>query len=46
MKHEWKKAVYNFTRESKIHREIYLFPSRKVNPDKLKTVLRFKIILP
>jgi hypothetical protein len=35
-----------FTRESKIHREIYLSDARKVSPDKLKTVLRFKIILP
>jgi len=32
-----------FTRESKIHREIYLSDARKVSPDKLKTVLRFKI---
>jgi hypothetical protein len=31
-------------RESKIHREIYLSDARKVSPDKLKTVLRFKII--
>jgi hypothetical protein len=36
----------NFTRESKIHREIYLSDARKVSPEKLKTVLRFKIILP
>lgn len=36
----------NFTRESKRHREIYLSDVRKVSPDKLKTVLRFKIILP
>jgi hypothetical protein len=34
----------NFTRESKIHREIYLSDARKVSPDKLKTVLRFKIL--
>jgi hypothetical protein len=40
------KAEYNFTRESKIHREIYLSDPRKISPDKLKTVLRFKIILP
>jgi hypothetical protein len=36
----------NFTRESKKHREIYLSDARKVSPDKLKTVLRFKILLP
>lgn len=35
-----------FTRVSKIHREIYLSDARKVSPEKLKTVLRFKIILP
>jgi hypothetical protein len=34
----------NFTRESKIHREIYLSDARKVIPDKLRTVLRFKVI--
>jgi hypothetical protein len=34
------------TRESKRHRGIYLSDARKVTPDKLKTVLRFKIILP
>jgi hypothetical protein len=36
----------NFGRESKKHREIYLSDARKVSPDKLKTVLRFKITLP
>jgi hypothetical protein len=36
----------NFTRMSKTHREIYLSDARKVTPDKLKTVLRFKILLP
>jgi hypothetical protein len=36
----------NIDRESKTHREIYLSDARKVSPDKLKTVLRFKIILP
>lgn len=36
----------NFTRESKIHREIYLSDARKVSPEKLKTILRFKILLP
>ena len=30
-------------RESKLHREIYLSDVRKVSPEKLKTVLRFKI---
>jgi hypothetical protein len=34
----------NLIRESKIHREIYLSDARKVSPEKLKTVLRFKII--
>jgi hypothetical protein len=36
----------NFTRESKKHREIYLSDARKVSPEKLRTVLRFKINLP
>jgi hypothetical protein len=31
-------------RKSKVHREIYLSDARKVSPEKLKTVLRFKII--
>ena len=34
----------NSKRESKIHREIYISDARKVSKDKLKTVLRFKII--
>jgi hypothetical protein len=34
----------NFSRESKRHREIYLSDARRVAPEKLKTVLRFKII--
>jgi hypothetical protein len=34
----------NFIRESKKHREIYLSDARRVNPEKLKTVLRFKIL--
>jgi hypothetical protein len=34
----------SFARESKRHREIYLSDARRVTPDKLKTVLRFKII--
>jgi len=33
----------NLERQSKIHREIYLSDPRKVAPEKLKTVLRFKI---
>ncbi len=33
----------NLTRESKQHREIYLSEVRKVSPEKLKTVLRFKV---
>ncbi len=33
----------NLARESKIHREIYLSDARKVSPEKLKTVLRFKV---
>jgi hypothetical protein len=33
-----------FKRESKQHREIYLSDARKVNQEKLKTVLRFKIL--
>ena len=36
----------NLTRESKIHREIYLSDARRVSKEQLKTVLRFKIILP
>jgi hypothetical protein len=33
-----------YKRESKQHREIYLSDFRKVSPDKLKTVLRFRIL--
>lgn len=33
----------NLTRESKQHREIYISDVRKVSPEKLKTVLRFKV---
>jgi hypothetical protein len=33
----------NFTRVSGQHREIYLSDFRKVSPDKLRTVLRFKV---
>lgn len=32
-----------FTRISRNHREIYLTDARKVSPDKLKTVLRFRV---
>jgi hypothetical protein len=32
-----------YTRYSKVHREIYLSDARKVAPEKLKTVLRFKV---
>jgi hypothetical protein len=34
----------NHKRESMLHREIYLSDARRVIPEKLKTVLRFKII--
>ncbi|MEJ8553459.1 GyrI-like domain-containing protein [Tepidibacter sp. Z1-5] len=33
----------NLKRSSKIHREIYISDARKTQPDKLKTVLRFKV---
>lgn len=33
----------NLQRTSKIHREIYISDARKTSPDKLKTVLRFKV---
>ena len=33
----------NLLRESKQHREIYLSDARKISPEKLKTVLRFKV---
>jgi len=33
----------NYSRISKVHREIYLSDARKVAPEKLKTVLRFQI---
>ncbi len=33
----------NYSRISKTHREIYLSDARKVSPDKLMTVLRFRI---
>jgi hypothetical protein len=36
-------AQNNLRRITKIHREIYLSDARKVQPDKLKTVLRFKV---
>lgn len=36
-------AEHNKQRVSKIHREIYLSDARRVAPDKLKTLLRYKI---
>ena len=33
----------NLKRVSKIHREIYLSDPRKTAPERLKTVLRFKV---
>ncbi len=33
----------NLMRKSKVHREIYLSDARKVSPEKLKTVLRFRV---
>lgn len=33
----------NLQRKSKNHREIYLSDSRKISPDKLKTILRFSV---
>jgi len=33
----------NLSRISKVHREIYLSDARKIAPEKLKTVLRFKV---
>jgi len=33
----------NYSRISKVHREIYLSDARKVAPEKLKTVLRFQV---
>lgn len=33
----------SYERESMIHREIYLSDARKVSPEKLRTVLRFKV---
>jgi hypothetical protein len=35
-------ASQGLERVSKVHREIYLSDTRKVAPDKLKTVLRFQ----
>ena len=36
-------AEQNLKRISRVHREIYLSDARKVAPEKLKTVLRFKV---
>ena len=33
----------NLTRTDKQHREIYISDARKVSPDKLKTILRFRV---
>ena len=38
-------AEQNLTRVSKVHREIYLSDFRKVAEEKLKTVLRFEVVL-
>jgi len=38
-------STTQWQRESKVHREIYLSDFRKVAPEKLKTVLRFKVVL-
>ena len=32
------------TRVSKVHKEIYLSDARRTDPDKLKTILRFKVV--
>ena len=42
MMEEYAESV-NLRRSSKKHREIYLNDARKTHPDKLKTVLRFKV---
>lgn len=34
---------HNLMRKSKIHKEIYLSDARKVEPNKLKTILRFQV---
>ena len=36
-------AENGLERESKVHREIYLSDARKTSPEKLKTVLRFRV---
>lgn len=36
-------TAQQLTRQSKVHREIYLSDFRKVAPEKLKTVLRFRV---
>ncbi len=36
-------AENNLQRQSKLHREIYLSDARRVAPEKLRTVLRFKV---
>lgn len=34
---------HNLSRVNAVHREIYLFDARKVQPDRLKTILRFQV---
>ncbi|MCK7514791.1 MAG: GyrI-like domain-containing protein [Desulfobacterales bacterium] len=36
-------AARGLTRVSKVHREIYMSDPRKTAPEKLRTVLRFKV---
>lgn len=36
----------NLIRASKVHREIYLSDARKTAPEKMKTILRFKVSVP
>lgn len=36
-------AVQGLRRESKLHREIYISDARRAKPEKLRTVLRFKV---
>ncbi|MBV7271857.1 hypothetical protein JMF89_06590 [Clostridiaceae bacterium UIB06] len=47
MRYEWRKAEKEFylpkERPSLVHREIYLSDARKIERDKLKTVLRYMI---
>jgi hypothetical protein len=36
-------ANHNLEKRALVHREIYLSDARKVQPDKLKTVLRYMV---